>query len=78
MEHNRTDVAFVPLADVAARTAVVAVTRANEQNALVAAFLANLRASRADHAAQQPRGEAARGGRTSITMSKKRTRGGTP
>jgi DNA-binding transcriptional LysR family regulator len=78
MEHNRTDVAFVPLADVAARTAVVAVTRANEHSALVAAFLANLRAAHADHAAQQPRAEAARGGRTSITMSKKRTRGGTP
>lgn len=46
IEHNRTDVAFVRLSDVEAQTAVVAVTRANEQNALVAAFLATLRQAR--------------------------------
>jgi len=78
MEHNRTDVAFVPLADLAARTAVVAVTRAHEDNALVAAFLADLRAAHSDHATRQARAEVTRGAKASITMAKKRTRGGTP
>jgi DNA-binding transcriptional LysR family regulator len=42
IEHNRTDVAFVPISDLTARTRVVAVTRANEDNPLVAAFLAKV------------------------------------
>lgn len=41
-ENNRTDVVFLPITDIAASTTVVAVTRADEQSRLVAAFLAIL------------------------------------
>jgi DNA-binding transcriptional LysR family regulator len=40
--HNRTDVAFVPLADFPLHSSIVAVTRADEDSSLVAAFLATL------------------------------------
>ena len=41
-QHNRTDVAFVPVSDLKTRATVVAVTRANEDSKLVTAFLSNL------------------------------------
>ena len=41
-QHNRTDVAFVPLSDRDTHSKVVAVTRADEDSKLVAAFLATL------------------------------------
>jgi LysR family transcriptional regulator, benzoate and cis,cis-muconate-responsive activator of ben and cat genes len=41
-ENNRGDVAFVPLRDVDAGTTVVAITRRDEDNKLVASFLADL------------------------------------
>ncbi|MEP7084937.1 MAG: LysR family transcriptional regulator [Betaproteobacteria bacterium] len=41
-KHNRTDVAFVPLADLDVRSTVVAVTRVDEDSKLVDAFLATL------------------------------------
>ena len=41
-EHNRTDVVFVPLSDLSTQTAVVAVSRADENSKLVESFLATL------------------------------------
>jgi DNA-binding transcriptional LysR family regulator len=41
--HNRTDVAFVPVSDLKTRAKVVAVTRANEDSKLVASFVSTLR-----------------------------------
>jgi len=54
--HNRTDVVFVRLSDVTATTSVVAVTRANEQNALVSRFIARLREAHAGVGPLPPKG----------------------
>ncbi len=54
--HNRTDVAFVPVSDLKTSATVVAVTRANEESKLVAAFLSTLRPMKRSRRGARPPG----------------------